>query len=176
MSLRRILGYRWHDYMSNDLVLRDAGLRQVTCIVGECQRRLYGHVARLPAVGPAHWILPCRDPKNWSMPRWRPHASWLRKVESYLTDAGMAGLASAWAMARRRPKSTVARWTGRRAAPAYAPIPDLTWFHFQPVQFVQNRRNFLRFFNARESLAAAFGTVCILRISYSGIPINRILQ
>ena len=34
MSLRRILGYRWHDYMSNDLVLRDARLRQVTCIVG----------------------------------------------------------------------------------------------------------------------------------------------
>ena len=33
MSLRRILGYRWHDYMSNDLVLREAGLRQVTCIV-----------------------------------------------------------------------------------------------------------------------------------------------
>ena len=31
-------------------------------------------------------------------------ASWLRKVESYLKDTGMAGLAPAWAMARRRPK------------------------------------------------------------------------
>ena len=29
--------------------------------------------------------------------------TWLREVESYLKDAGMAGLASAWAMARRRP-------------------------------------------------------------------------
>ena len=38
------------------------------------------------------------------MPRGRPHASWLRKVESYLKDAGLAGLASAWAMARRRTK------------------------------------------------------------------------
>ena len=38
------------------------------------------------------------------MPRGRPHASWLRKVESYLKNAGMAGLASAWAMARQRPK------------------------------------------------------------------------
>ena len=46
----------------------------------------------------------CRDPRAWSMPRVRPHASWLRKVESYLKDAGMAGLASAWAMARRRAK------------------------------------------------------------------------
>ena len=39
-----------------------------------------------------------------SMPRGRPHASWLRKVKSYLKDAGVAGLASAWAMPRRRPK------------------------------------------------------------------------
>ena len=38
------------------------------------------------------------------MPRGRPHASWLRQVESYLKNTGMAGLASAWAMARRRPK------------------------------------------------------------------------
>ena len=33
----------------------------------------------------------------------RPHTSWLRQVESYLEDTGMAGLASAWVMARRRP-------------------------------------------------------------------------
>ena len=38
------------------------------------------------------------------MPRGRPHASWLRQVESYLKDAGMAGLASDWAMAKRRTK------------------------------------------------------------------------
>ena len=38
------------------------------------------------------------------MPRGRPQASWLRQAESYLRDTGMAGLASAWAMARRRPK------------------------------------------------------------------------
>ena len=38
------------------------------------------------------------------MPRVRPQASWLRQVEAYLKDTGMAGLASAWAMARRRTK------------------------------------------------------------------------
>ena len=36
------------------------------------------------------------------MPSGRPQTSWLRQVESYLKDTGMAGLASAWAMARRR--------------------------------------------------------------------------
>ena len=38
------------------------------------------------------------------MPMGPPQASWLRQVESYLKDTGMAGLASVWAMARRRPK------------------------------------------------------------------------
>ena len=57
-----VFGYRWHDYMSNDLVLREAGLRQVTCIVHERQLRLY--VARRPAEDPAHRILSCRDPSG----------------------------------------------------------------------------------------------------------------
>ena len=34
-----------HFLKSDDLVLREAGLRQVTCIVRERQLRLYGHVA-----------------------------------------------------------------------------------------------------------------------------------
>ena len=69
----------------------------------ERQLRLYGHVARLPAEDPAHRILSCRDPRGWIMPRGRPQASWLGQVESYLKDMGMAGMASAWVMARRRP-------------------------------------------------------------------------
>ena len=52
---------------------------------------------------PAHRILSWRDPTGWTKPRGRPHASWLRQVESYRRDMGMTGLASAWAMARRRP-------------------------------------------------------------------------
>ena len=38
------------------------------------------------------------------MPMGRTHASWLRQLESYLKDAGMAGLASAWAMVRPSPE------------------------------------------------------------------------
>ena len=79
-------------------------MKQVTCIVRERQLRLYGHVARLSAEYPAHRILSRRDPSGWTMPRGRPQSSWLRQVESYLSDTGMTGLASAWAMARRGPK------------------------------------------------------------------------
>ena len=38
------------------------------------------------------------------MPRGSPQASWLCHVESYIRDTGLAGLASAWAMARRKPR------------------------------------------------------------------------
>ena len=60
------------------------------------------------------------------MPRGRPHASWLRKVESYLEDAGMAGLASAWAMARRRPKEYRRKVDAATRCSGVCPIPDLT--------------------------------------------------
>ena len=52
MSHGRFLGYRWHVYMSNHLLLREAGLRQVTCMVGVRQMPVYGHVARFPAKDP----------------------------------------------------------------------------------------------------------------------------
>ena len=35
-----------NEFVSNDLVPGEAGLRQVTCIVRERQLSLYGHVAR----------------------------------------------------------------------------------------------------------------------------------
>ena len=95
MSLRRIHGYRWYEYMSDDLVLREAGLGQVSFIVRERQLRLYGHVARFPAEDPAHRILSCRGPCGLTMPMGRPQASLLHHVVSYLRDTAMAGQAEA---------------------------------------------------------------------------------
>ena len=59
MSLRRILCYRWHGYMSIDRVLREAGLKQVTCIDRERYLPRYRRAARLPAEDPAHQIFSC---------------------------------------------------------------------------------------------------------------------
>ena len=64
-----------------------------------CSRLFYWHVARLPAEVLTHRILSCRDPRGWSMPRGRPHASWLRQVESYLKDAAWR----AWRLPGRWP-------------------------------------------------------------------------
>ena len=43
--LRRILGYRWSDFVSNEQFLRETQMRFVTCVVRERQLRLHGHVA-----------------------------------------------------------------------------------------------------------------------------------
>ena len=83
-SLRRIFGYRWSDFVSNERLLRETQMRFVTCIVREHQLRLYGHVARFvawearfPVADPTHQILSAREPCEWRRPMDRPHASWL---------------------------------------------------------------------------------------------------
>ena len=83
---------------------------------------------------------------GWTMPRGRPHAPWLRQVvlsegyghdgpgaylgdgetASYLKDMGISGLASAWAMARRRPKEYRRKMDAPRRCSGVCPIPGLT--------------------------------------------------
>ena len=127
MSLRRILGYRWHDYISNDLVLMEAGLRQVTCIVRERQLRLYGYVARSPAEDPALQILSRRNPRGWTMPS---GANTLHGCVMWSPIFAGIGAWRAWRLHGRwldgGQRSTVARWTRQCAAPAHASMSDLT--------------------------------------------------
>ena len=65
-----------------------------------------------------------------------PQASWLRQTKSSLKDMVMTGPASdygEWSNGGRR--NSVARWTRRRAAPADAPIPTLTWLKNISIPF-----------------------------------------
>ena len=101
-SLRRILDYRWSNFMSNEWLLRETQMRFVTCIVRERQLRLYGPVARFPDSYPAHQILSARESCEWRRPMGRPRASWLQQVDRHLKEMGM-GQESAWGMARRKP-------------------------------------------------------------------------
>ena len=71
-SLRRILGYRWSDFVSNERLLRETRMRFVTCIVREHQLRLYGHVARFPDADLAHQILSVSEPCGWNWPMGHP--------------------------------------------------------------------------------------------------------
>ena len=88
-SLRRILGYRWSDFVSNERLLRGSQMRFVTCIVRERQLRLYGLVARFPDADPAHQILSAREAREWRRPMDRLRASWLQQVDRHLKEMGM---------------------------------------------------------------------------------------
>ena len=100
-SLRRILGNRWSDFVSNEQLLRETQMKFVTCIVREHQVRLYGHVAHFPDADPAHQILSARESREWRRPIGRPRASWLQQLDRHLKEMGI-GQASAWGMARLR--------------------------------------------------------------------------
>jgi len=54
---RRILHISWHDFVSNDEVLRRTGLFDVSYIVRKRRLGLFGHVARLRCDVPANQIL-----------------------------------------------------------------------------------------------------------------------
>ena len=102
-SLRRILGYRWSDHVSNERLLRESRMRPITCMIRERQMRLYGHVARFPAGDPAGRILSAREPAGRTRPVGRPHDTWLRQMDRHFAGVGM-GRVAAWRMAIRRPK------------------------------------------------------------------------
>ena len=57
----------------------------------------------------------------------RPHSPWLQQVDQHVMEMGM-GQASAWGLGLAS-WSTGGKWTQRHAAPAHAPIPDLTLRH-----------------------------------------------
>ena len=102
-SLRRILGYRWSDHVSNEWLLGESRMRPITCMIRERQMRLYGHVARFPAGDPAGRILSAREPAGRTRPVGRPHDTWLRQMDRHFAGVGM-GRVAAWRMAIRRPK------------------------------------------------------------------------
>ncbi|KAG0728970.1 Exportin-6-B [Chionoecetes opilio] len=55
MCLRRIMGYRWDDYVSNQRLHRETESRPITCIVRQRQLRLYGNVSETIE----HFLLQC---------------------------------------------------------------------------------------------------------------------
>ena len=44
-SLRRILGYRWTDFVSNDRLLEETSMKKISELIFERQMSMFGHVA-----------------------------------------------------------------------------------------------------------------------------------
>ena len=122
--LRRILGCCWSDFVSTERLLRETQMRFVTCIVRERRLRLHGHVAHFPDADPAHQILSTRYFVSGGG----------QGADYVLRCSRLIGISRRWEWARHLPGGwpdggpwiTGGKWTQRRAAPAHAPIPDLT--------------------------------------------------
>ena len=108
-SLRRILGIRWQDHVSNQRVLDIAGVSCVVCQIRLRQLRSFGHVMRFPASDPAYRILSASEPRGWRRPRKRPRKRWLEQLEENLANVRVTGRAGARTYARR----SAAEWRGK---------------------------------------------------------------
>ena len=112
-NLRRILGYRWFDFVSNERVLRMTSMSKISDMVTERQMSMFGHAARLSRDDPVHRIISCPDPPEWRRKPGRPHLTWLRQMDSHFQRVGTDRM-RAWALAGRDPKAY--RNLGRDAA------------------------------------------------------------
>ena len=120
--LRRIMGYRWYDFVSNQRLLRETDSTPITWTVRQRQLRLYGHVARYPEADPAHRVVSVRDNPEWRRPRGRPRSSWLEQVGRSCEEILGMGRGPAWRLARRDPPAWRRRVGVATRPPAYAPI------------------------------------------------------
>ena len=81
-----VLDYSWQDRVSNQEMLRRAGMSRVTCLIRERQLRFDGYVVRSPMDDPAHRILNAKDPVEWNRRRGRPNSSWLAQLGDHMKE------------------------------------------------------------------------------------------
>ena len=79
-SLRRILGIRWSDFVTNQWILETTRQRPVSALVSERQVRYFGHVARMSPREPTSRILRATPRRGWRRPRGRPRARWSDQI------------------------------------------------------------------------------------------------
>ena len=72
-NLRKILWYRWFDFLSNERVLRMTSMSNISdMMVTERQMLMFGHVDELFRDDPVHRIISCLDSPEWRRKPDRP--------------------------------------------------------------------------------------------------------
>ncbi|KAI8512576.1 hypothetical protein Bbelb_092150 [Branchiostoma belcheri] len=117
--LRRILGYRWYDFVSNSTVRQKTGQPPVSHKIRQARLRLFGHLARAEPPLEAASLLRAATPAGWSRPRGRPRRRWGDQLNADLSTVGL-DTATAWLRAQDRTgwKST---WKGATLPGACGP-------------------------------------------------------
>ena len=78
-SLRRILKIKWFYHVSNDEVLRRAGVKSIDTFIGSARLRWYGHVVRMPETRLPNFLLEWK-PNYGKRSRGRPRKGWMACV------------------------------------------------------------------------------------------------
>ena len=94
--VRRIMEYRWYNFVSNQRLFRETDSRPINSIVRQRHLRLYGHVARHLEADPAYQVVSVRDKLTSRRPRGCPQNSWLQQVDASCWESPSMGREPAW--------------------------------------------------------------------------------
>ena len=79
-TLRRIVGVRWHDYVTNASILIRTGQPPLTTTIRKLRLSAFGHICRLQPGTQAIDILASTPPSTWHRPRGRPPLRWADQI------------------------------------------------------------------------------------------------
>ena len=90
-TIRRIVGVRWHDYVTNASILIRTGQPPLTTTIRKLRLSAFGHICRLQPGTQAIDILTSTPPSSWRRPRRRPQLRWagqiIKDTQMSLSDA-----------------------------------------------------------------------------------------
>ena len=111
--LRTILGISWKDHITNEELMKRAGMEDLRDIVSTRRRRFAGHVMRLSKKRPAK-IAMRWTPTEGRRKRGRPKTTWRKTFQEDLEEMGIDwNSAQSAATDRSRWRSLVARCSSR---------------------------------------------------------------
>ena len=79
-ALRRIVGVRWYDYVTNASILSRTGQPPLTTTIRKLRLGAFGHICRLQPGTQAIDILASTPPSSWRRPRGRPPLRWADQI------------------------------------------------------------------------------------------------
>ena len=90
-ALRRIVGVRWHDYVTNASIRIRTGQPPLTKTIRKLRLSAFGHICRLQPGTQAIDILASTPPSSWRRQRRRPPLRWadqiVKDTQMSLSDA-----------------------------------------------------------------------------------------
>ena len=90
-AVPRIVGIRWHDYVTNESILIRTGQPPLTITIRKLRLSAFGHICRLQPGTQAIDILASTPPSSWCRPRGRQPLCWadqiIKDTQMSLSDA-----------------------------------------------------------------------------------------